>query len=93
MKTSIKCLPILVATTLIGCVAPGGHIKAGDPSLVTVGMAREQVLERLGKPESVSADGKSETFTYILERPWWQDRPFRVRILDGHVTSFEVAEH
>ena len=56
-------------------------------------MTKDQVVQKLGKPENVSSDGQSETFTYILERPWWQDKPFRVKIVNGKVESYEVVEH
>jgi outer membrane protein assembly factor BamE (lipoprotein component of BamABCDE complex) len=88
MRTSV-C--ILLAVVCIGCAA-NGHIKAGQPSRISVGMTKEQVIKALGKPEYVSADGKSETLNYILERPWWQDRPFVVRLVGGKVESYSVIE-
>ena len=78
---------------MFGCGTPGGHIKAGDPSLISVGMTKEEVIKKLGKPETVTADGQSETFSYILERPWWQDKPFRVKIVNGKVESYDIVEH
>ena len=84
---------MLLTQLLFGCATPGGHIKPGDPSLVSIGMTKEEVIQKLGKPENVTADGKSETLSYVLERPWWQDKPFHVKIVDGKVASFEVQEH
>jgi len=78
---------------VVGCAAPGGHIKAGDSSGISIGMTKDQVVQKLGRPENVNADGKSETLTYILERPWWQDKPFQVKIVDGKVASYEIVEH
>jgi hypothetical protein len=89
-----KYLSTLALSILtFGCAAPGGHIKAGDPSVISVGMTKEEVIQKLGKPENVSADGQSETLNYILERPWWQDKPFRVKIVDGKVASYDIVEH
>ncbi|HWW01351.1 MAG TPA: hypothetical protein VNZ64_16765 [Candidatus Acidoferrum sp.] len=93
MKHKLKFISLLVLTQLMfGCVAPAGHIKAGDPSLISIGMTKDQVIQKLGKPENVTADGQSETLSYVLERPWWQDKPFRVKIIDGKVASYEVVE-
>jgi hypothetical protein len=55
-------------------------------------MTKDQVIQKLGKPENVSADGQSETLNYILERPWWQDKPFRVKIVNGKVASYDIGE-
>src|SRR5882724_1109863 len=90
MKRTIKYIPLLILALIVGCATPGGHIKGGDPSLISVGMTKEEVIQKLGKPENVTADGQSETLSYVLERPWWQDKPFHVKIVGGKVASFEV---
>ena len=78
---------------MVGCASPGGHVRAGDPSKIAIGMTKEQVIQQLGRPENVTADGQSETLSYVLERPWWQDKPFHVKLVDGKVVSYEVIEH
>jgi hypothetical protein len=93
MKTILRYLPLAALSLLLGCGTPGGHIKAGDPSKISIGMTKEQVIRLLGNPENVTADSKSETLSYILERPWWQDKPFQVKLVDGKVVSYEVVEH
>ena len=55
-------------------------------------MTKEQVIKALGKPETIAADGQSETLNYILERPWWQDKPFQVKIVNGKVESYHIVE-
>jgi len=55
-------------------------------------MSKLEVMRALGKPETVSADATNETLIYRLERPWWQDRPFKVQLSQGNVTSFGVIE-
>lgn len=69
-----------------------GHILAGDSTRVTLGMSRLQVMQALGRPENTTADVESETLTYDLERPWWQDRPFRIVLKNDKVISFGVVE-
>lgn len=93
MKTTLRYLPLAVLSLLLGCGTPRGHIKAGEPSRISIGMTKEQVVRILGNPENVNADAHSETLSYILERPWWQDKPFQVKLVDGKVVSFEVIEH
>ena len=93
MKYTLRIIALLILTLqMLGCGTPGGHIKAGDPSLISIGMTKDEVIQKLGKPENVTAEGNSETFNYILERPWWQDKPFRVKFVDGKVQSYEVVE-
>jgi hypothetical protein len=88
----------LVVALALGCAAPNGiqdnkgRIKSGDSTKISLGMNKLDVMRALGKPEAVSADANGETLLYRLERPWWQDKPFRVEIKDDKVTSFEVIE-
>ena len=93
MKKMIQCAVLSGVMFVMGCEAPAGHIKAGDPALISVGMTKEQVIQKLGKPENVSADAQGETLSWVLERPWWQDKPFHVRMVSGKVVSYEVMEH
>ena len=79
------------------CLARGiadkqGRLKAGDANKISLGMTKLQVMRALGKPETVSADSTGESLFYRLERPWWQDKPFKVQILDDKVVSFGVIE-
>ena len=55
-------------------------------------MTKAEVIRVLRRPENVSAEGNREVLTYILERPWWQDRPFAVWLVDGKVEKFSVIE-
>jgi hypothetical protein len=88
----------LVIALALGRAAPNGihdnkgRIKSGDSTKISLGMSKLEVMQALGKPEAVSADANGETLLYRLERPWWQDKPFKVQIKDDKVTSFEVIE-
>ena len=83
---------------LWGCASPDGvddkegRLKPGEANKISLGMTKLEVMRALGKPETVSADSSSETLFYRLERPWWQDKPFKVRLTDGKVVSFGVLE-
>jgi hypothetical protein len=96
VKNKLKVIVLLTLTQLMfGCGSTGGlgHIKPGSTDLISIGMTKDEVIHKLGKPESTNADGQSETLSYILERPWWQDKPFHVKIVDGKVTSYELIDH
>src|SRR5947199_8185232 len=97
MKTRIW-LAVLTLALISGCTSPNGiddkegRLKAGDASKISLGMTKLEVMRALGKPETISADSTGETLFYRLERPWWQDKPFKVQIVDDKVVSFGVIE-
>jgi len=88
----------IVALLFAGCAAPNkapvdnhgrtGHFDPGALSRISVGMTKEQVIQAIGSPESVSANGSEETMIYTEERPWWQWQQVRIKLVDGHVTEF-----
>lgn len=82
-----RLLPILVLAAITGCKAPG-HLVAGDSSKIRVGMTKEELIKAVGKPDHVYNDGTNETLVYVLERPWWQDIPYTVKVLDNKVAAF-----
>src|SRR5437016_10765093 len=97
MKSHI--LATALALSLVwGCASPDGvddkegRLKAGESTKVSLGMTKLEVMRALGKPETISADSNSETLFYRLERPWWQDKPFKVQIINDKVVSFGVLE-
>ena len=34
------------------------------------------------------SNGTNENLVYMLERPWWQDVPYTVKIVDEKVAAF-----
>lgn len=77
---------------LAGCRTPG-HVGEGEPAKISVGMTKDEVLRKIGKPEAVTTEGNAEILGYTLERPWWQTGRFRVKLIDGKVQSYEVTDH
>lgn len=75
----------------VGC-RTGGHIGEGDASKLSVGMTREQVIKKLGKPESVANDNVTETLGYTVERPWAGRSQLRIKFVNGKVTAYEVTD-
>ena len=80
-------VPLLLLCIVVGCKAPG-HLVAGDSSKIRIGMTKEELIKAVGRPDHVYNDGTNETLVYILERPWWQDVPYTVKMADNKVTSF-----
>jgi hypothetical protein len=78
------------AAFLAGCGTPG-HVHEGDPARVSVGMTREQVIKKIGQPETFTKEGEAEVLSYTLERPWWQTSQYRVKIVNGSVQSSEIV--
>ena len=92
MKSFLTTSIALLAALMIGCAAAQGHIKPEVTSKISVGMTKDQVIKAIGLPETVSSDGKTEMLSYTVERPWWNWKPLKVKIVDGKVASYEVAE-
>ena len=82
-----RIVPILIVALLAGCKAPG-HLVAGDSSKIRVGMTKEELIKAIGKPDHVYSNGTNETLVYMLERPWWQDIPYTVKIVDDKLAVF-----
>ena len=91
MRTSstISAL-LLTALVLIACAT------ATRISKVKIGMSKEEVIVVMGKPVSVSAQGRAEYLNYSLsetdDQAWYGiTRPYYVRLIDGRVESFGRA--
>jgi len=97
MKTRLW-FTLFILTLVAGCASPNGiddkegRLKAGESTKISLGMTKLEVMRALGKPETISADANSEILYYRLERPWWQDKPFQVKIVNDKVVSFGVLE-
>ena len=80
----------LLLGLIVGCASapPAGHIQPGKISHISVGMTRQEVINAIGEPESVSAAKDSETLYYVEERPWWQWARIAVKIENGKVIQF-----
>jgi hypothetical protein len=91
MKRSISLLG-LVLLFVAGCAAPPGHISVSDASNLRPGMTRAEVVSTLGEPEFNIAMNGEETMSYLADGRSWQDRPFEVKLVDGVVQSYTVAE-
>ena len=90
MKHTLLLISFILV--LAGCGTPG-HVHEGDSARLSVGMTKDEVIKKIGKPETVMADGNTEILGYTLERPWWQTGKFRVKLADGKVQSYEVLDH
>jgi outer membrane protein assembly factor BamE (lipoprotein component of BamABCDE complex) len=81
---------VLLLGLILGCAStpPAGHIQPGTMSRISIGMTRQEVINAIGEPETVSATKDSETLYYVEERPWWQWSRIAVKIENGKVVQF-----
>ena len=51
-------------------------------------MTKQEVIQAVGSPESVAAEGNTESLYYVEERPWWQWARMQIKLVDGKVVSY-----
>jgi len=78
---------LTVITILFGCAT------SGKMNSVELGMTKGEVIEKMGKPVSVSAQGGREYLNYKLSETdddafMGFSTPYFVRLIDGKVESF-----
>lgn len=92
----MRVLIILTAVSLLvtGCATPPEeHLTK-----LSLGMSKEQVLDKMGAPDSVKAKGAQEVLVYIHEGTFWTwghgirpTREFWVVMTDGKLTQYGQA--
>ena len=85
MKTRIQLLVlILLGAFFAGCAT------SDLMNRIRIGMTKDQVVNILGKPDSMSGQANVVYLTYYLEAPnrYEQEQPYMVRLVDGKVESF-----
>jgi len=90
MKRSFGLLGLTIVF-VAGCATPG-HINVSDASKLRPGMTRAEVVDTLGKPEFNVAMNGEETMSYVVAGAFQPERPFDVKLVDGIVQSYTVAE-
>jgi outer membrane protein assembly factor BamE (lipoprotein component of BamABCDE complex) len=88
IKTAVGAVGFLF---FIGCRSTG-HVDPGEMSRVSLGMTKQEVISSVGPPQTIAAEGRTETLYYLEERPWWRQAKLQVRITDGKVVSFGEAK-
>jgi len=84
---------LTICTSLLTALVVAGCATASKISKVKIGMTKEEVITVMGKPASVSAQGRTEYLNYSLsetddEAFYGITRPYYVRLIDGRVDSF-----
>lgn len=85
-------LIVVMGGLLAACATPGSSLSKPDLSQISVGMSKEEVISRLGKPHEVAQQGQTEYFTYNFDHPF-DGRPaivesYYVRFAAGRVESY-----
>lgn len=77
-------LACLVGLTVSGCLSSSSRMNS-----VHLGMPKEELLNRLGKPQTRSGQDNVEYLTYYLSTDASRkEQPYMVRLIDGKVESF-----
>lgn len=92
MRTIATALFVVFGALSVACATPGSSLSKPDLSRISVGMSKEEVVSRLGKPHEVAQQGQTEYFTYNFDHPF-DGRPaivesYYVRFVKGIVESY-----
>lgn len=83
MKAKLTIITLFVGLLLAGCAT------AEKLNLLHIGMTLPEVVSVLGQPDSKSAQGDIEYYTYYLAADnGARDQPYMVRFVGGKVESF-----
>lgn len=94
MKKSIAYVSLVLV--MVGC-APKAHQMSGHIANASLGMTKQQVMNTMGQPTSVSAKGSTEYMMYKLctaEGDFMNDwrcrhwESYFVRLVNGRVESY-----
>jgi len=81
---------LFAAASLFLLAFVSGCVSADRLNAIRIGMTKDQVIEIMGKPDSMSAQSNVEYLTYYLapNNEEVRDQPYMVRLVDGKVESF-----
>ena len=88
MKTISHYLSVFTAIILLTGCAHSGRIKGSDLTNLKLDMSEQEVVNILGKPQSASADDKSETYRYFEDHGNWVFLYHTMIFVDGKLTKF-----
>jgi RimJ/RimL family protein N-acetyltransferase len=70
MKIKTILFLMFFVVNFYGCASLGALRSAPDFTLISVGMAKNKVIEKLGRPTHVSANSNGEMFVYEWDSRW-----------------------
>jgi hypothetical protein len=74
----------LVAVVSFGCAKSSARLNRINP-----GMTRDEVVQSLGRPHAVTAQGNVEFLTYnLLNKGVGDMKEYAVKVVDGRVLAF-----
>jgi hypothetical protein len=84
----VKIARFFAALPLVALIA-GCVMSSQAFNAIHIGMTRQEVINLMGQPDSTSAQGTIEYFTYYLASDEMQrDQPYLIRFVGGRVESF-----
>lgn len=81
----MKTLLGLLLLGTFGCLTHSSRLEK-----INVGMTREQVIEKLGKPDAARVEGEKEYLVFMLRENFQNTsiQPYYVRLRQGRVQEF-----
>jgi outer membrane protein assembly factor BamE (lipoprotein component of BamABCDE complex) len=88
MRNLPAALIAILACLFGACATPGSALSKPDLSRISVGMSKDEVISRLGKPHEVAQQGQAEYFTYNFDHPF-DGRP---AIVESYYVRFDAGK-
>jgi len=86
-----RCFVLLASLFLVGCMTSSSERM----NYLSVGMTKAEVINAMGSPDSVSAQGGAEYLAYTLRtetsltrNTWGYEGRYFVRLINGRVESY-----
>lgn len=81
-----------VMLVFAGCLPHTGKIRGSELTEIQLGMSKQDVIERLGKPLNASANEKFEVYRYFEDRGRYQLVYHELIFVDGKLKLFGLAD-
>lgn len=81
-----------VMLVLTGCLPHTGKIHGSELAEIQLGMSKQDVVQRLGKPANASANEKFETYRYFEDRRNFNLVYHEFIFIDGKLKLFGLAD-
>jgi outer membrane protein assembly factor BamE (lipoprotein component of BamABCDE complex) len=92
MKAALRFIfSITAALVLTSCVSNVGKIDGSKLADLKIGMDKAEVTKILGKPQSASNDGRTETYHYWEDHGNWRHVYHVLIFQDEKLHSFQLG--
>ena len=85
-------MSLIAIVILAGCAHPG-RIRGPELVDLKLGMSKQEVVGILGKPQSASANEKSEIYRYWIDSGHWTQINHDLIFVDGKLKLFGLSDN